>query len=70
MNEEVITNFKTNLQKLRKRYGCTSKQLSELIGCDSSYISKVENGRIIPSLDKIIAIANYFKVEFVNMFRE
>ena len=69
MNEEVIQNFILNLQRLRKRYGCSSKQLSELIGCDSSYISKVENGRIIPSLDKIIAIANYFKVEFVDMFR-
>ena len=70
MNEDVVKIFIQNLQKLRKRYGCSSKQLSELIGCDSSYISKVENGRIIPSLDKIIAIANYFKVEFVDMFRE
>lgn len=70
MNEDVVKIFIQNLQKLRKRYGCTSKQLSELIGCDSSYISKVENGRIVPSLDKIIAIANYFKIEFVDMFRE
>ena len=69
VNETVIQNFIINLQRLRKRYGCSSKQLSELIGCDSSYISKVENGRIIPSLDKIIAIANYFKIEFVDMFR-
>ncbi len=69
MNEEVVKVFIQNLQKLRKRYGCSSKQLSELIGCDSSYISKVENGRIVPSLDKIIALANYFKIEFVDMFR-
>jgi len=69
VNEEVVKVFIQNLQKLRKRYGCSSKQLSELIGCDSSYISKVENGRIVPSLDKIIALANYFKIEFVDMFR-
>ncbi len=69
MNEEVVKVFIQNLQKLKKRYGCSSKQLSELIGCDSSYISKVENGRIVPSLDKIIALANYFKIEFVDMFR-
>lgn len=69
MNEDVVQIFIQNLQKLRKRYGCSSKQLSELIGCDSSYISKVENGRIVPSLDKIIALANYFKIEFVDMFR-
>ena len=69
MNEDVVQIFIQNLQKLRKRYGCSSKQLSELIGCDSSYISKVENGRIVPSMDKIIALANYFKIEFVDMFR-
>lgn len=70
MNEEILENFKYNLQKLRKRFGCSCKQLSELIGCDSSYISKAENGRIIPSLDKLIAIANYFDIEFVDLFRK
>ena len=70
MNDEILKIFKNNLQKLRKRFGCSCKQLSELIGCDSSYISKVENGRIIPSLDKLIAIANYFDIEFVDLFRK
>lgn len=70
MNDEILEIFKNNLQKLRKRFGCSCKQLSELIGCDSSYISKVENGRIIPSLDKLIAIANYFDIEFVDLFRK
>ena len=70
MNDEILKIFKNNLQKLRKLFGCSCKQLSELIGCDSSYISKVENGRIIPSLDKLIAIANYFDIEFVDLFRK
>ena len=69
MNEDVLKNFKSNLKKLKKRYGCSSKQLSELLGCDASYISKVENDRIIPSLDKLIAIANFFKIEFVDLFK-
>lgn len=70
MNEKIINIFLNNLKRLRKRYGCSCKQLSKLIGCDSSYISKVENGRIIPPLDKIIAIANFFEVEFIDLFRE
>ena len=69
MNEKVVSNFILNIEKFRKRFGCSAKQLSELIGCDSSYISKVENGRITPSLDKIIAIANYFKIEFIELFK-
>ncbi len=70
MNEKIIENFKMNLSKLRKARGCSCKLLSELIGCDSSYISKVEKGRIIPPLDKIIAIANYFETEFTELFKD
>ncbi|MBS6602865.1 MAG: helix-turn-helix transcriptional regulator [Brachyspira sp.] len=69
MNEYVVENFIRNLRSLRKRRGCSCKLLSELIGCDSSYISKVENGRIIPPLDKIIAVANYFEVDFLDLFK-
>lgn len=70
MNEQVLKIFRKNLERYRKRYGCSCKQLSELIGCDSSYISKVENGRILPSIDKIIDIANYFNIQFIDLFKE
>lgn len=70
MNEQVVEIFRKNIIRLRKRYGCSCKQLSELLGCDSSYISKVENGRILPPLDKIVAIANFFEIEFVDLFKE
>ena len=69
MNEQVVEIFRKNIIRLRKRYGCSCKQLSELLGCDSSYISKVENGRLIPSLDKIILISNYFDIEFIDLFK-
>lgn len=68
MNEENI--FRKNLVRLRNRYGCSCKQLSELIGCDASYISKVERGRILPSLDKIVSIADFFKIDFIDLFKE
>jgi len=70
VNERILEIFRKNLQRLRLRYGCSCKQLSELIGCDASYISKVENGRIIPPIDKIIEIANYFQIEFLELFKE
>ena len=68
MNENVLDNLVQNLQMLRKKKGYSCKLLSELIGCDSSYISKIENKRIIPSLDKVIAIANYFEINFTELF--
>ena len=69
MNEDVLKNLVKNLTELRKNRGCSCKLLSEFIGCDSSYISKIENGRIVPPIDKIVAIANYFEVEFVDLFK-
>ncbi len=69
MSEDIIKRFRKNLSDIRKAKGYSSKLLSELIGCDSSYISKVENGRLIPSLDKIILISNYFDIEFIDLFK-
>ena len=70
MNNNILSILRKNITRNRKRFGCSCKQLSELIGCDSSYISKVENGRIIPPVDKLIAIANYFEMHFVDLFKE
>lgn len=70
MNKEIFNIFCKNLKRLRNRYGCSCKQLSELIGCDASYISKVENQRIIPSLDKVISIADFFGIRFNDLFTE
>ncbi len=70
MNEKILETLIKNIEKLRIRHGCTCKQLSELIGCDASYISKVENGRLLPSVDKIILIANYFQIKFTDLFEE
>lgn len=69
MNEDLIEIFRKNLIKLRKAKGCSCKLLSELIGCESSYISKVENARLTPSLEKVIAIANYFEIDFIELFK-
>ncbi len=70
MNSDILKIFIDNLSELRKNRGCSSKLLSELIGCDPSYISKVENGRIKPSIDKIIAIADYFEIDFIELFKK
>ena len=68
MNEDVLTIFIKNLIKLRKSKNCSCKLLSEFLGRDSSYINKVELGKLIPSVKKMIAIADYFNIRFVDLF--
>lgn len=70
MSDDIIDIFITNLIMLREAKGCSRRALSELIGCESSYISKVEKRKLLPSLDKIIAIAEYFEVDFVKLFQK
>lgn len=45
------------LKKCREKKNVTQKQLSELTGMEQSNISRLESGRIMPSLDSIINIA-------------
>ncbi len=69
MNKNVYKNFVKNLVKLRKEKGLSQRLLSEFLGCDSSYMSKIENFTNKPSLDKAIEIADFFKVELAEMFK-
>ncbi len=69
MNKNAYKNFIKNLIKLRKEKGLSQRLLSEFLGCDSSYIAKIESLTNKPSLDKAIEIADFFKVEFAEMFK-
>lgn len=63
---EVLAN---NITKYRKRKGLVREELSLLLGCDNSYISKVEKGKINITLDKLVAIANCLDVKLSDLFK-
>lgn len=46
------------IRKQRKDKGLTQKQLTELTGLSSSFISDVENGKATVELGKVIQIIN------------
>jgi len=50
------------LRVLRQREGLTTRQLGEIIGVDSTYIVRIENGQRRPSIDVVADIARYFKI--------
>jgi len=70
MNEDIHKNLIYNVKTLRKQKKISQRVLSDLLGFESSYMGKIENGKIKPSLDKMIAIANFFEMEFVDLFKE
>ncbi|HZU60726.1 MAG TPA: helix-turn-helix transcriptional regulator [Solirubrobacteraceae bacterium] len=50
------------IRQLRKEVGWSQAELGEKIGTDSQRVSRYENGRITPSLDAIVRVAEAFNV--------
>jgi transcriptional regulator with XRE-family HTH domain len=56
------------IAKLRETNGVSSADLAETIGISRGYLSRVENGRQVPSLVIVDAIARQFGVELDYFF--
>jgi transcriptional regulator with XRE-family HTH domain len=51
-----------NLKKRRKELGLTQNQLSELTGIAQNDISRYESGRMNPTVDNLIQLADVLNV--------
>jgi len=56
------------IKELRKIRGLSQEQLSEIVGLDSKFISKIEVARSSPSLETIENIARALQVEIRDLF--
>lgn len=62
--------FGLNVAKTRLKQNISAYELSMRLGKDASYISKLENGKINPSLKMIIAISNELNVDVIKLFKD
>ncbi len=69
MNQEIREKLAINVKKLRESKKLKREELSLILGVDNSYVSKLEKCKINITLDKLILIANYFNVPFINLFK-
>ena len=60
--------FGVNLAKARIKAGLSAYELSLQLGKDASYINKVENHKINPSLKTILAICELLKINARDLF--
>ena len=68
MNKNVKKKLGKNIKKLRQFNKLTQEDLSLELNLDWSYIGKVENAKMNITIDKIILIADYFKVTVKSLF--
>ena len=62
--EELKAEVAKRMKFFRKLKGVSAKQMSLDIGKTESYISKVEKGQYIPSLDTFAVIIRYLGISF------
>ena len=69
MSQDYKLKLAENIKKLRLANKMTREELSLAIGVDNSYISKVEKAKVNITIDRIQDIANFFKIDFIKLFK-
>jgi len=68
INKNIKNKLGKNIKNLRHKNGISQEELSLELGLDNSYIGKVENAKLNITIDKLILIADYFKVSVKSLF--
>lgn len=68
MIEVNCKKFAHNVKKYREQRGYNKGRLSELVGCDISYIGKIERSEKYPNLKMIFKFAEALEVPAKDLF--
>jgi transcriptional regulator with XRE-family HTH domain len=55
--------FAARLTQLREEKGVSARDMSLSLGLSATYINRIENGRMMPSLPVFFDICDYFMIE-------
>ena len=58
-----------NIKKYRIKAGMKREELSLRLGCDNSYISKLERYKVNIPIDRIEQVANILNVNITDLFK-
>jgi len=67
--DKIIKQFGRNVKAERVRIGLSQESLSEKMGVNFQYISKIERGLQNMSLKKIVELANHLGVDIKDILR-
>ncbi len=68
MTEVNCKKFAQNVKKYRKAKGYNKGRMSELVGCDISYIGKIELSEKYPNLKMIFKLAEALEIPAKDLF--
>jgi len=65
-----LMSLQERVKELRKEHGWSQGELAERVGADPAQISRYENGRITPSADVVVKLAEVFDVSTDHLLVE
>jgi len=69
MEQNIKNILAGNIKKLREAKSMKREELALALGFDNSYISKVEKAKMNITIDRLIKIADYFEINFIELFK-
>ncbi len=69
-DEGVAVALGERIRELRKERGWSQAELGKRIGSDSQYVSRYETGRITPSVDALVRLADVLEVSTDYLVRD
>ena len=68
MKTNTLELLRQNIKKYRLSKNLTQEKLSEISDISSDYLSEIERGKRIPSLKRLLLIADALNVEVYKFF--
>jgi len=69
-SDYLIVQIGAKIRQLRKSSGLTLNDIAEKSGVSTPMLSKIENGRVIPTLSSLIDILNTLQVDLNQFFKD
>ena len=70
MTNSTTELLRNNIKHYRNMRNLTQEKLGELSGVSTDYISELERGKKVPSIKRLIYIANALDIEVYKFFIE
>lgn len=67
--EDFYISIGKKIREVREQKGLTLEELAEMAGRDWSFLSQIERGKSIPSLETVFLICNALKISPSDLFR-
>lgn len=61
--------LRNNIKTFRENQNLTQEKLSELAGISADYLSEIERGKKVPSIKRLIQIAEALDIEIYKFFK-